>query len=83
MGHMKWIFTMVEDGTYEDFKKEYIQCVLKRKESFSWGSKVIAKSYAKSVVMYVDKYAQKEYDQHIENLADAHFEQQAEIARGK
>ena len=35
MGHMKWIFTMVEDGTYEDFKKEYIQCVLKRQDSFN------------------------------------------------
>tara|TARA_R100000995_G_C3484330_1_gene126222 strand:+ start:3009 stop:3233 length:225 start_codon:yes stop_codon:yes gene_type:complete len=74
---------MVEDGTYEDFKKEYIQCVLKRQDSFNWESKIIAKSYAKAVVMYVDKYAQKEYNDYIDNLAEAHYEMKSEIARGK
>ena len=74
---------MVEDGTYEDFRKEYIRCVLQRKESFNWGKKTVAKSYAKSVVIYVDKYAKQKYDEHIENLAEAHYEQQADIARGK
>jgi len=33
--------------------------------------------------MYVDKYAQKEYNDYIDNLAEAHYEMKSEIARGK
>ena len=69
MGHMKWIFTMVEDGSYEDFKREYIKCVLTRQDTFEWGNKTITKAYGKSVVMYLDNHAIKAYNEHIDSLS--------------
>jgi|TARA_R110000744_G_scaffold275919_1_gene388686 hypothetical protein len=71
MGHMKWIFDMIVDGSYEDFKKEYIKCVLTNENTFNWGSKNIAKSYGKSVVKYVDEHLMHEYDRHIETQAES------------
>jgi len=71
MGHMKWIFDMIVDGSYEDFKKEYIKCVLTKQDTFNWGSKNIAKSYGKSVVKYVDEHLIHEYDKHIDQCIES------------
>tara|TARA_R100001463_G_scaffold25650_2_gene60625 strand:- start:10936 stop:11184 length:249 start_codon:yes stop_codon:yes gene_type:complete len=71
MGHMKWIFDMLMEGTYEDFKKEYIKCVLTKQDSFNWGSKNIAKTYGKSVVKYVDEHLIHEYDKYIDNCIES------------
>ena len=73
MGHMKWISIMVEDGSYEDFKKEYIKCVLTNKDTFDWGNMNIAKTYGKSVVKYVDEYLMDKYNQHLESRIDEYI----------
>ena len=77
MGHMKWISDMVEDGSYYDFKKEYIKCVLTNKDTFNWGNRNVAKTYAKSVVKYVDEYLMDIYEKHIDAQIEAYI--QAEI----
>ena len=78
MGHMKWIYNMVENGSYEDFKKEYIKCVLTKQDSFNWGHQNISKTYGKSVVKYVDEYLMEEYDKHVDSQIDAYCSQQEE-----
>jgi hypothetical protein len=54
MGQMKWIYSMIMDGSYERFKELYVKCVLTNKTSFNFGGKTYVKSFAKSVVKYVD-----------------------------
>ena len=56
---MKWIHMMLQDGSYEDFKKKYIQCVLTNKKDFIWEGKIFRKHYAKSIVKYTDLHVKK------------------------
>jgi hypothetical protein len=67
MGQMKWIYSMIMDGSYDRFKQLYIKCVLTDSTSFNFGGQTFVKSFAKSVVKYVDdnKLIAK-YDQHIQ-----------------
>jgi len=65
MSHMKWIFNMVENGSYEDFKKEYIECVLKKREHVNWEGMEIPKLYARNVVKYIDNYLGPKFDEHL------------------
>lgn len=74
MGHMKWIFNMVEDGSFKDFKKEYIKCVLTKKDTFNWKGMNVSKLYGKYVVKYVDDELQKKYDQYVDQQIDAYTE---------
>lgn len=65
MGNMKWIYSMVVDGSYDHFKKLYIKSVLTDSTSFNFGGRTYVKSFAKSVVKYVDEHELlKEYDDH-------------------
>jgi hypothetical protein len=54
MGQMKWIYSMIIEGSYERFKELYVKCVLTNTTSFNFGGKTYVKSFAKSVVKYVD-----------------------------
>lgn len=56
MGYMKWVYMMITDGSYEDFKKEYIECVLRQRDKFFWQSEEVSKEYAKDVIKYIDSY---------------------------
>ena len=51
---MKWIYTMIMDQSYDRFKLLYIKCVLTDSTSFNFNGKTYVKSFAKSVVKYVD-----------------------------
>ena len=81
---MKWIYSMIEDGSYDEFKKEYIKCVLTNKTSFKFGELTYVKSFARSVVKYVDdNELVKQYNNHLEDMAEHHYNMQGEIMRGK
>ena len=68
MGNMKWIYTMIMDGSYDRFKLLYIKCVLTDSTSFNFNGKTYVKSFAKSVVKYVDDNdLLKQYSSHIED----------------
>tara|TARA_R100000781_G_scaffold7660_1_gene7303 strand:- start:155 stop:397 length:243 start_codon:yes stop_codon:yes gene_type:complete len=54
MGQMKWIYSMIEDESYKEFKLLYIKCVLTNSDSFQFNSQTYVKSFARSVVKYVD-----------------------------
>ena len=51
---MKWIYSMIMDESYDRFKQLYIKCVLTDSTSFNFNGKTYVKSFAKSVVKYVD-----------------------------
>jgi len=51
---MKWIYSMIEDESYKEFKLLYIKCVLTNSDSFQFNSQTYVKSFARSVVKYVD-----------------------------
>ena len=53
---MKWIYSMISDGSYKRFKKLYIKCVLTNATSFNFKGQTFVKSFAKSVVKYVDEH---------------------------
>tara|TARA_R110000765_G_scaffold111697_1_gene203589 strand:+ start:171 stop:395 length:225 start_codon:yes stop_codon:yes gene_type:complete len=55
MGQMKWIYSMIMDGSYQRFKQLYIKCVLTDRTSFNFNEQTYVKSFAKSVVKYVDE----------------------------
>tara|TARA_R110000823_G_scaffold313117_1_gene440413 strand:+ start:1787 stop:2032 length:246 start_codon:yes stop_codon:yes gene_type:complete len=77
MGNMKWIYSMVTDGSYDRFKQLYIKCVLTDSTSFNFSERTYVKSFAKSVVKYVDEHKLLEkYDEHIEVMADKEYESQ-------
>ena len=63
---MKWIYTMIMDESYDRFKLLYIKCVLTDSTSFNFNGKTYVKSFAKSVVKYVDDNdLLKQYSSHI------------------
>ena len=68
---MKWIYSMIMDGSYDRFKQLYIKCVLTDSTSFNFNGQTYVKSFAKSVVKYVDdnKLVEK-YSQHIQTQLD-------------
>ena len=51
---MKLIYSMIEDESYKEFKLLYIKCVLTNSDSFQFNSQTYVKSFARSVVKYVD-----------------------------
>jgi len=53
---MKWIYNMIVDGSYDRFKQLYIKCVLTEQTSFNFSGQTYVKSFAKSVVKYVDDH---------------------------
>lgn len=77
MGNMKWIYSMVMDGSYDRFKQLYIKCVLTDSTSFNFDSRTYVKSFAKSVVKYVeDNKLLHQYEEHMDITADAGYDAQ-------
>ena len=68
---MKWIYSMIVDGSYDRFKQLYIKCVLTNSTSFNFNGQTYVKSFAKSVVKYVDdnRLVQK-HEQHMQDQLD-------------
>ena len=82
MGHMKWIYSMIQDGTIDVYRLLYNNAVKYKLEEFIFESKVHSISYAYGVLAVAAK-AEEEYDKHIDDMAEAHAEWQAEILMGK
>jgi len=71
MGNMKWIYSMVMDDSYERFRQLYIKCVLTDSTSFNFEGKTYVKSFAKSVVKYVDdNNLLEQYEEHVQTQYD-------------
>ena len=66
---MKWIYGMIVDGTYPQFKDEYQKAVNNNKEEFIWGRESIRTLFAQYVCRLVDKHLLQEYDEHMERYA--------------
>ena len=77
---MKWIYSMVTDGSYDRFKQLYIKCVLTDSTSFNFSERTYVKSFAKSVVKYVDE--NKLIEKHEQHML-AQLETQKEYADNK
>jgi hypothetical protein len=72
MGNMKWIYGMIIDGSYDRFKLLYIKCVLTDSTSFNFNGHTYVKSFARSVVKYVDdNNLLAEYDKNIDQQAES------------
>ena len=81
---MKWIYSMIMDESYKRFKQLYIKCVLTDSTSFNFEGKTYVKSFAKSVVKYVDdNNLLAEYEQHVDDSIEQQAEWEAEIIMGK
>ena len=81
---MKWIYSMILDGSYIEFKKLYIKCVLTDEISFKFNGQTYVKSFAKNVIKYIDNNKLvKEYNKHLNDQIDGHIELNAEIMMGK
>ena len=69
MSYMKWIYSMISDHTYPQFKEEYKKAVNNNKEEFIRGRESIRTLFAQYVCKLVDKHLLQEYDEHIERYA--------------
>ena len=47
---------MVIDGSYKQFEKEYVKCVLENKTQFRWDGMDINKLDAKNIIKYIYTY---------------------------
>ena len=77
---MKWIYSMIVDDSYDRFKQLYIKCVLTDSTSFNFNSQTYVKSFARSVVKYVDE--NKLIEKHEQHML-AQLETQKEYADNK
>ena len=73
MGQMKWIYTMVENGSYRVFKLMYETAVKNNVDSFIFENEEFNVKTAKHICILGDK-AEKEYDKYIESMADAEYD---------
>tara|TARA_R110002167_G_scaffold181298_1_gene381542 strand:- start:1050 stop:1280 length:231 start_codon:yes stop_codon:yes gene_type:complete len=69
MGKMKWIYQMVQDGTSEEFIKQYLQAKLQDKDGFVFDSQFIDIKQGRSIMREMQK-ANKEYDTYIDIQAN-------------
>ena len=70
---MKWIYTMVEDGSYQIFKLMYKIALKNNKKSFKFQKEEFNVTTAKHICVLADR-AQKEYDEYIESMADSEYD---------
>ena len=66
---MKWIYGMITDNTYPQFKEEYKKALINNKEEFIWDHKAMRTTFAKYVCILVDKHLLQEYNEHMERYA--------------
>lgn len=75
MGHMKWIYSMIQDGTIDVYRLLYNNAVKYKLEEFIFESRVHSISYAQGVLAIAVK-AEQEYDKYIDACADAEYDAQ-------
>ena len=73
MGQMKWIYTMVQDGSYKVFKLMCETTLKNGGDSFTFENRKFSTIIAKHICTLGDK-AQKDYDKHIDNMADSEYD---------
>ena len=73
MGQMKWIYTMVQDGSYSIFKTMYETAFKNDVDSFTFENREFSTIIAKHICTLGDK-AQKEYDKYTDTMADAEYD---------
>ena len=74
MAYMKWIYSMIVDGTYPEFKQSYETALNNNKEEFMWEHKPMRVTFAKYICILVDKHLMREYEDHLEEEED-HLEE--------
>ena len=73
MGQMKWIYTMVQDGSYSIFKTMYETAFKNDVDSFTFENREFSTIIAKHICTLGDK-AQKNYDEYIDTMADSEYD---------
>lgn len=69
MSYMNWIYGMIMDNSYPQFKQEYEKAVKSNTKEFVWEGKPMRATFAKYVCILVDKHLLKEYEEHLEQYA--------------
>ena len=82
MGKMKQIYEMVQNGTSQAFIDAYRKARIHNAVGFTHNFKFYDIIKARTIVSLLKK-AEKQYDEHIDDMAEAQAEWEAEIARGK
>lgn len=72
---MKWIYSMIQDGTIDVYRLLYNNAVKYKLKEFIFESKVHSISYAWGVLAIAAK-AEEEYDKYIDACADAEYDAQ-------
>tara|TARA_B110000285_G_C15099800_1_gene604311 strand:+ start:1346 stop:1582 length:237 start_codon:yes stop_codon:yes gene_type:complete len=70
MGHMSWIYAMIQDGQYRSFKLLYENANKYNLNSFIWSGEVIQTNYAEYVCKFIDNEGLKEYDKYIDRQSE-------------
>ena len=69
MGQMKWIYSMLQNGTYGMFKEMYKTAKENNLEYFIWAGRKLDVHFAYFICEYVDKHLKYVYDEHIDSLS--------------
>ena len=70
---MKWIYGMIADHTYPEFKKLYKEAVKNNEKEFIWERSPIRTNFAKYVCILIDKHLMQEYEEHIQHQIEAYI----------
>ena len=82
MGHMKWIYEMVDNGTISVFKALHDNAVKYKLKAFIFEDQSFEVMRAKAIIELAAE-AEKEYDRHVDSMAEEQAEWQAEVMRGR
>ena len=82
MGHMKWIYEMVENGTISVFRALYNNAVKYKLKAFIFNNESFDTMRAKAILELAEE-VEAEYDKHIDDLAEAQAEWLAEMQMGR
>ena len=63
---MKFIYQMVEDGSFASFKLMTKAAIRANQEAFVWSGMTLEVNYAQHVCNYVDDFLQKDYEKYLE-----------------
>ena len=69
MSYMNWIYGMIMDNTYPQFKEEYEKAVKNNIKEFEWDKRPMRVAFAKYICILVDKHLLQEYEEHMEQYA--------------
>jgi len=74
MAKMKWIYQMVQDGTFEVFKLVYNHAKKNNEESFKFDNKEFDLLLAQAIIQ-IGEQSTNEYDTHVDQQALKDFKQ--------